>query len=479
MKILLTGATGYIGQHLLMKLLGEGLTVYCCVRDPSRFNIPKDFGKQVKVIKYDFVNPDPLCELPLDLDVAYYLIHSMSASVSSFENLEEIAARNFRGLVKSTNIKQIIYLSGICNDQTLSQHLQSRLRVENELRAGQIPVTVLRAGIIVGAGSASFELIRDIVEKLPVMIAPKWLQTRCQPISIENVLDFLSAVKLNQRYYDASYDIGGPDILTYKAMLLEFSKVRGLGRKILSVPLMTPRLSSYWLYFVTSVSYPLAVNLVNSMKVEVICRPNNLAKELGISLIPYRASIQKALRVYGRDEIIASWKDALSSSYQGSELEDFQEVPKYGCMQDRRVIDLEDKRERVLENIWAIGGERGWYYGNWLWRLRGIIDKFFGGVGLRRGRTHANKLEPGDALDFWRVLDASKERKRLLLLAEMKLHGEAWLEFQIIKENGKHLLYQTATFRLKGLLGRMYWYAVLPLHYFVFNGMIRRIKAYQ
>jgi uncharacterized protein YbjT (DUF2867 family) len=417
--------------------------------------------------------------VPGTFDVAYYLIHSMAASTDSFDDMETRSAENFLSLTQDCKLKQIIYLSGISNDTALSKHLSSRLHVEAVLQGGTAALTVLRAGIIVGAGSASFELIRDIVEKLPVMITPKWLKTRCQPIAIGNVLEFLVGVALQPQYYDQSFDIGGKEILSYKEMLLGFAKVRGLRRTIWTVPVMTPRLSSYWLYFVTSVSYPLAVNLVNSMKVDVICKPNHLAEDLKIKLIPYPEAITLALSLYEGDGLISSWKDALSSSYAGSGLENFKGVPSFGILSDRREQDITGHRQQVLANIWAIGGQRGWYYGNWLWRIRGFVDKLMGGVGLRRGRTSDTQIEAGDALDFWRVLDADHANGRLLLFAEMKLPGEAWLEFQILSTPNGEKLVQTATFRPKGLLGRLYWYAVVPLHFFVFNGMIRNIVAYR
>lgn len=478
MKILLTGATGYIGQHLLKKLLHEGHEVICCVRNPQRFVVPKGYEDKVRVEKVDFLDMDPDRRLDYEVDVAYYLIHSMSSSLKDFDQMEERAAANFGAFLSKFGTKQVIYLGGISNEKSLSKHLSSRCKVETVLRESGFPLTVLRAGIIVGAGSASFELIRDIVEKLPLMITPKWLHTKCQPISIDSVLEFLVGVILKEKYYDQVYDIGGEEILTYKEMLLQYAEVRGLIRRIFVIPLMTPRLSSYWLYFVTRVSYRLAVNLVDSMKVEVICRPNNLAKELGIEVKSYKKAVESALKIYGSGKVEASWMDALSSSFGDNDLEQHIEVPAYGCLIDAKEMPISDGNDRILQNIWSIGGTRGWYYGNWLWRIRGFIDKLFGGVGLRRGRTHENKLNAGDALDFWRVLVADRNSKRLLLFAEMKLPGEAWLEFKIEGEGKDAKLKQTATFRPKGLWGRAYWYMLLPFHIFLFHGMINRIVQF-
>ncbi len=479
MNILLTGATGYIGQHLLRSLLKAGHQITCCVRNPKMFSIPKGAENQIILFEVDFVKMPADRRLSGTFDVAYYLIHSMAASTGSFDDMETKSAENFLQLTQNCELKQVIYLSGISNETQLSKHLSSRKNVEVILGGGKAPLTVLRAGIIVGAGSASFELIRDLVEKLPVMIAPKWLNTRCQPISIGNVQEFLVGVALQPKYYNQSFDIGGPEILTYKEMLLGFAKVRKLRRTIIAVPVMTPRLSSYWLYFVTTVSYPLAVNLVNSMKVEVICKPNNLSEELKIKLISYPDAIKMALSLYEEDKLFSSWKDALSSSFAGTGLETFKGVPTFGILKDRRELNITGMRSRVLENIWAIGGQRGWYYGNWLWRIRGFVDKLVGGVGLRRGRTNESVIEPGDALDFWRVIEADHQAGRLLLFAEMKLPGEAWLEFQIEPTTEGEKLVQTATFRPHGLFGRLYWYVLSPMHYFIFNGMIRRIVAFK
>jgi hypothetical protein len=343
--------------------------------------------------------------------------------------------------------------------------------VEKILEKGKYNYTALRAGIILGSGSASFEIIRDLVEKLPLMVAPRWLMTKSQPIAVRNVIQFLSKSLFNEYTYNKKFDIGGPDILTYKDMILRFAKIRGLKRWIFVLPILTPRLSSYWLYFITSTSYTLAVNLVNSMKVSVICQKNDLAERLNIELFDFDKAIELAFLRIQQNEVISSWIDALSSGVMNSKLAQHIQVPSYGCFKDikrRRAKDIEN----VLNNIWSIGGNTGWYYGNWLWNIRGLIDKLMGGVGLRRGRTNPDEIKPGDALDFWRVLLADRAKKRLLLYAEMKLPGEAWLEFTIDEND---YLYQKATFRPRGIQGRLYWYVMLPFHYFIFNGMINNL----
>jgi uncharacterized protein YbjT (DUF2867 family) len=395
----------------------------------------------------------------------------MSTSTGDFEEMEEISALNFRDCIQLTKANQVIYLSGIVNEEKLSKHLTSRKHVEEILASGSYALTTLRAGIIIGSGSASFEIIRDLVEKLPVMIAPRWLDTKSQPVAIRNVIEFLSGVFMKEKTFNHSYDIGGPDILTYKQMLLRFAKVRGLKRWIGIVPVMTPKLSSYWLYFITSTSYSLAQNLVDSMKVEVICKEDNLKELLGISPVSYEDAIREAFEKIELNQVSSSWKDALTSNTLNDGISRYAEVPVNGCYFDKRKLHIADS-EKVLNKIWSIGGSTGWYYANWLWGIRGFIDKLFGGVGLRRGRKNQTEISPGEALDFWRVLIADKKEKRLLLFAEMKLPGEAWLEFRIDKNN---VLHQTATFRPLGLWGRIYWYSVLPFHGFIFRGMIRNI----
>lgn len=470
MKILLTGATGYIGKRLLPILVAQGHDVICCVRDKNRFYIPIEFKDHIEVIEVDFLKKESLLNIPESIDTAYYLIHSMSSSSDNYDELERISAENFVERVNQTQVKQVIYLSGIVNDKSLSKHLSSRKQVEDVLSSGTFAMTTLRAGIIVGSGSASFEIIRDLVNKLPVMITPKWLNTKCQPIAINDVLEFLSKSLLNPLTYNQSFDIGGPDILTYKEMLLAFAKAKNLRRWIFTVPVMTPKLSSYWLYFVTSTSYKLASALVSSMKVEVVCKDTRINELLSVQPMTYEMALSKALVKVEEDQVASSWKDSLVSGRFNTNLTEYLKVPKKGCFIDRRKKEIIN-RELTIERIWSIGGETGWYYGNWLWNIRGFIDKLFGGVGLRRGRTNKHSIHSGDVLDFWRVLYADKEKGKLVLFAEMKLPGEAWLEFKIIGNT----LYQSATFRPRGIWGKLYWYSVLPFHGFIFEGMLRKL----
>tara|TARA_E500000331_G_scaffold243743_1_gene234189 strand:- start:455 stop:1870 length:1416 start_codon:yes stop_codon:yes gene_type:complete len=466
MKILLTGATGYIGKRLLPVLVDGGHDVVCCVRDINRFNPPHSVKEKIEVIEIDLLDKHSLNKIPEDIDGAYYLVHSMSSS-GDYDNLEKKSAINFREAINKTNLNHLIYLSGIINEVKLSKHLNSRKNVEIELGKGKYNFTTLRAGIIIGEGSSSFEIIRDLVEKLPVMITPKWLRTKSQPIGVTDVIRFLHKSLFKSETYKNDFDIGGPDILSYKAILLKFAKIRNLKRRIFIIPIMTPRLSSYWLYFVTSVSYKLSIALVNSMKVEVVCRDNKLEEILNIKTEQIELSLQKAFNKIENNQIVSSWKDSLISGNMNMNISDFINVPIFGCFKDKRERTYENL-ENCLDRVWKIGGITGWYYANWLWKLRGFIDKLFGGVGLRRGRTNEIELCAGDTVDFWRVLYANKQEGKLLLFAEMKLPGEAWLEFKVHENK----LIQTATFRPRGLLGRLYWYCVLPFHSYIFNGMI-------
>ena len=470
MKILITGATGYIGKRLIHTLTNQGHQVVCAVRDILRFDSLAYNKDTLEVVEVDFLKPETLAFIPNDIEVAYYLIHSMSNSTADFDELEKTCAINFKTYISKTQTKQVIYLSGISNDHNLSKHLASRKNVEKELVSKDYALTTFRAGIIVGSGSASFEIIRDLVEKLPLMVTPKWLNTKSQPIGVRDVMGFLSKAAGNASVFNQTFDIVGPEILSYKTMLLQFAKVRKLKRYILTIPIMTPKLSSYWLYFVTSTSYKLAQNLVASMGVEIIGKPSNINDLLQITPMNYATAVKKAFVKIEQNEIISSWKDSFVSGRLNKNAHNYINIHVYGCFRDHQKIEI-DNNEKVIDRVWRIGGNTGWYYGTILWKIRGLIDKMLGGIGLRRGRKSDTDLDIGDALDFWRVIYANKEHQKLLLYAEMRLPGEAWLEFKI--EN--NVLYQTATFRPKGLWGRMYWYMMLPFHWFIFKGMITNI----
>lgn len=471
MKVLLTGANGYIGTRLLPLLLEKGHEVYALVRSYKRIQVPQKFEKQVHIIQADLLDAQSLEKIPDDIDIAYYLVHSMSSSAEKFTSLEAESAMHFRDRISSTKVRQIIYLSGIVNDELLSHHLASRKNVETILRQGKVPVTTLMAGIIIGAGSASFEIIRDLVEKLPIMVAPKWTKNLTQPIAIRDVLEYLILVLGHPACIGQRFEIGGPDVLSYKDLLLEFARIRALRRWIITVPVLTPKLSSYWLYFITSASFPLAQSLVESLKNNAICKENSIERIFPKKLLNFETAVRRSFNCIEEDDVPSSWKDAIGNSTLNPDLSTYVQVPHFGTLLDIQVVPFKQSPEQVQERIWSIGGSNGWMYMNWAWKMRGFIDKLVGGIGLRRGRTHPARLKEGDALDFWRVLVADRINHRLLLYAEMKLPGEAWLEFKIIN----HTFYQTATFRPHGLLGRVYWYALFPFHYFIFRGLAKAL----
>ena len=478
MRILLTGSTGYIGRRLLPEMVKQGHDVVCPVRDRRRFDF-EDFSdgflEHVEVIECDFSRRESLQKLPKNLDVAFYFLHSLTIGGKEFMDIERQTAENFIDYLVDTSVQQIIYLGGIVNDKGLSEHLTSRHNVEGILSSSSIPLTVLRSAIVIGSGGSSFEIIRDLVEKLPVMITPKWLLSRCQPIGISNVLSYLIGVMGKEQAYNQVFDIGGKDILTYKEMLLQFAEIRGLKRWIITLPVLSIRLSSLWLYFVTSTSYRLARNLVDSMKNEVVCKDDSIDQIVSIEKLSYKQSLERTFQKIDNQDIISSWKDTIADPAFNHILLERMEPPIYGCFKDTRKVDFSHDQEDVFQRIWEIGGARGWYYGDFLWKIRGLLDKLVGGVGLRRGRRSPTDLKNGDALDFWRVLDADKNGKRLLLFAEMKLPGEAWLEFKIRSSNDHFQLIQIATFRPLGVWGRLYWYAVLPFHGPIFSNMSKRI----
>jgi hypothetical protein len=343
------------------------------------------------------------------------------------------------------------------------------------LRTGKVPVTILMAGIIIGSGSASFEIIRDLVEKLPIMIAPKWLKQMTQPIAVRDVLTYLTDVLGSAACFNQSFEIGGPNVMSYKELLLKFAKIRGLKRIIITMPVLTPRLSAYWLYLITSTSFSLARFLVESLINNAVCKENRIQKLFPRNLLTYEESLRLTFTRIAEDWIPSSWKDSMSGSHLSPDLSRYIQVPTFGTLVDRHVVSFFGPVEEVQKRIWSLGGDRGWPAMNWAWVLRGFIDKLVGGVGLRRGRTHPTRLRAGDALDFWRVLLADETNRRLLLYAEMKLPGEAWLEFQIIPRETGGEIHQTASFRPHGLWGRFYWYSLYPIHVFIFRQLARRI----
>ena len=480
MRILLTGANGYIGMRLLPVLVEAGHEVTCVVRDRNRFQPSPDLLNKINIIEFDFLQPENALQHfnKKYFDVAYYLIHSLGDTSTTLKEYEIRSAGCFVLVATLTQVKQIVYLSGISNEKNLSKHLMARKAVKDVFMRSGIAYTIFEAGIIVGSGSVSFEIIRDLTEKLPVMIVPRWLNSRCQPIAIRNVINYLHRCLLNEQTLFKTFEIGGPDVLTYKQILLEFAAVRGYKRYIFSLPVFFPGPSAYWLYFTTSANITIARQLVQSMKNDVICKEHTIHEIIPQELIPYREAIKLAFLKIEQNMVVSSWTDAASSSLSRLDVNQYVEVPVNGCYKVRKWIEIDkDKVEEIATRFFGIGGNQGWYYADKLWRIRGLMDKLVGGVGLGRGRRSDVDIQPGDALDFWRVLLVDRKNYRLLLFAEMKLPGEAWLEFSIVKNENRCLLKQTATFRPRGILGRNYWYAMLPFHYFIFRNMLKRIAG--
>lgn len=358
MKILLTGSTGYIGRRLLPVLLANGNEIICLVRDKRRFDwddFSSDELSRIEVIEADLTQP--IKHNPFQIDVAYYLVHSMSSSNQDFSELESQSALNFINYVNLSNARQIIYLSGIANDNQLSDHLLSRKNVEDILRTAAMPVTILRAAIIIGSGSASFEIIRDLVEKLPVMIAPRWLKTKCQPIGIRNVIEYLNGALLKPETYNQTFDIGGADVLTYKQMLLQYAAARNLKRWIITVPVLTPRLSSLWLYFVTSTSYSLARALVDSMKNEVVCQDTRIQKVIPTTVLTYQQALHLAFERIQQRNVVSSWKDTISTTTLNTDFLNQIRVPEYGVLTVNKLFHLKDLPKRLLKTSGELEGQ--------------------------------------------------------------------------------------------------------------------------
>lgn len=480
MHVLVTGANGYIGLRLMQALIDAGHEITAVVRDRRRFPMA-NFGEnqtRLHLVEADFLDAATLVNLPREIDAAYYLIHSMGSG-GDFARKEETCAGNFSHAAKTQGWKRIIYLGGLAADEgPLSEHLSSRRRVEEILRRSGVPVTVLRASIIVGSGSASFEIIRDLAEKLPVLVTPRWVHTHCQPITIRNVLDYLTAVLQHPETARGSYDIGGPEVMSYLDLIKGYCRVRGLKRIFLPTRLLSPRLSSGWLCLLTSTSFPLARSLVDSLTHETVCHDSKIREIVPLELLTYREAVERALARIAQNHVPSSWIDSLAAGTLPPRLFDAIKVPEHGVLTDSRVVPLTAPRDEVVARIWAIGGDSGWPSMNWAWKLRGMADKMAGGIGIRRGRRHPEDLHVGDALDFWRVLLADRPKGRLILYAEMKLPGEAWLEFAIEDSpDGSHTLRQTATFRPQGLLGRLYWLAVLPFHWLLFPRMAAKLAS--
>lgn len=461
MKVLVTGATGYVGKRLTIQLLKDGHEVVALVRDPSRYNKPEG---NVTVVTGDLAKS--AVELPTDLNGAYYLLHSMTSPPSEFEKTELQVVKNFLSSIEKTACKQMIYLSGLYNTKHLSPHMSSRKKVGEMLMSSSIPTTILRAGVVIGSGSASFEIIRDLVEKLPIMTAPKWIMRKCQPIAVKDVIEYLSKVLGNEQCLSKTFDVGGPDVLMYRDMLYEYARFRGLYRWIINLPVLTPKLSSYWLLLITSTDYNIARSLIESVANDAICENHEIEKIIPKKCLTYKEAIAKAMDKLENDDVSSTWRDSWSSTKFASSCSDYIHLPEFGCYHALASEPNPYPPAEVMNYILEIAGKDDWYYMDWAWRWRSYIDRLIGGPGLRRGKIHKKKVAPGDFLDFWRILLI--EDTRMLLYAEMKIPGEAWLEISI-----DDALHVKATYRPTGLLGRLYWWAMYPFHAVLFPGMCK------
>ncbi len=467
--ILLTGATGYVGGRLLTLLQQRGLRVRCLTRRPE--TLQNNLNATTDVVKGDVFEPESLPAAFAGVETAYYFVHSMGDN-RDFEAQDRIAAENFSKAAAQAGVRRVIYLGGLGNpDEKLSKHLRSRQETGDVLRAHHPQVIEFRASIVIGSGSLSFEMIRALVERLPIMICPRWVQVKAQPIAIEDLLAYLLAALDLPAAASQVYEIGGPDQVSYGQIMNEYARQRGLSRWMIPVPLLTPYLSSLWLGLVTPLYARVGRKLVESLRNPTLVS-NNLAKTT-FSVRPrsYGAAIARALVNEDREFAETSWSDALSSAGKSPTWGGH----RYGSrLVDSRTMTVKASPEQAFAPIRKIGGRTGWYYGNWLWSVRGFLDLLIGGVGVRRGRRDPEKLRVGDPLDFWRV-EAYEPNQRLRLHAEMKLPGRAWLEFEVTPTEGGSTIRQTAIFDPLGLAGLLYWYGIYPLHQFVFAGMLRNL----
>jgi len=471
--ILVTGATGYVGGRLVSRLLAAGHRVRCLVRDAGRLR-GRSWADRVETVEGDVLLPDTLLPAMAGVEAAYYLIHSMS-DTSEFHRRDLQAARNFGSAAREADVSRIIYLGGLGDPAAdLSEHLRSRQETGEALREAGVPVTAFRAAVIVGSGSVSFEMIRYLTERLPVMVCPRWVFTRVQPIGIRDVLDYLVAALETPESTGRVVEIGGADVLTYGEMMMGYAEVRGLRRFLLPVPVLTPSLSSYWVHWVTPIPVEIAHPLIEGLRNEVVVR-DDTARQVFPSIRPmdYRSAVRLALTRLERGEIETVWSGALSSTR--GDRPPVMLAMRDGMIVERRQLMVAARPDVVYGVFSGMGGRRGWLYANWAWEIRGLLDRLTGGVGLRRGRRHPNQLRVGDALDFWRV-ESVIPGQLLRLRAEMRAPGLAWLEFETRpREGGGAGLLQTAFFAPKGLWGLLYWYLLYPMHTLIFSGMIRQI----
>ncbi len=461
-RILVLGAAGFIGKHLIPKLLAEGHFVRGLFRNPGRLNRSQWSG--VEIFQGDLLIPDSLPDIFRDIDIVYYLVHSMSDGDRDFEESERRAAQNVSEVASKSGVKRIIYLGGLGNrEKPQSRHLRSRHEVGDILRHSGLPVTEFRAAIIIGSGGASFEIIHHLVNRLPVMICPRWVYTKTQPIGIDDVIQYLAESVRGESSTGKVIDIGGPEVVTYGEMMMTVARVLELKRLLVSVPVLTPRLSSYWVNLVTPASVSLARTLIDSLKYETICENDQALRLFGIKPLSLETVVRQALAPAVPDHAPEGLDKFLSG------------IDSSHIYKDTRIVEIDASVATVDRVVTSAGGANGWFFANWLWTCRGFLDRLVGGVGMRRGRPHRDKVAAGECLDFWRVEEYTAER-RFLLRAEMKVWGRAWLEFRMVpKSESRTQLVQTAYYYPKGLTGNIYWFSVKPIHAVVFAGMIKAI----
>lgn len=473
-RILVTGATGYVGGRLVPRLMEKvDAKLRILVRDATRIEGRKWNGVEIfegDVADFEFVKTSLK-----DVKVAFYLIHSMLTGEKQFADRDLKAAENFGRAAFECGVEKIIYLGGLgdSENEKLSLHLKSRQETGQCLANGGVPVIEFRAGMIIGSGSLSFEMLRHLTERVPIMVAPKWIKTRSQPIAIRDVLAYLiSAVDYSPNGHEI-FEIGGPDRLSYEQMIRIYAEERKLKRRIIPVPVLTPRLSSYWVNLVTPIPSAIARPLIDGLKNELLVHSEKAISKFHITPTPFVTALRLALERTLSEEIETRWTSALSSSLPTGRMPVKLEA-REGLVREERSVFVKASPERAFDVISSLGGQKGYFYLNWLWQIRGWIDRLLGGVGLRRGRRASRDLQVGDAIDFWRV-EALEESKLLRLRAEMKVPGKAWLEFQLISHAHGCQIIQRALFEPKGLFGLIYWYGIYPLHAVIFGGMIRAI----
>src|ERR1035437_8356760 len=470
-RVLVTGATGYIGGRLVPRLSAKGHQLRCVARNPDRLEGQRWPG--VEIVRGDLENPEDTTRVLQGIDVAYYLVHSMAAG-EAFRERDRLMALAFGRAAAKAGVRRIIYLGGLGDPEKVrSKHLVSRQEVGRCLAAGGVPVIQFRAAVIVGSGSASFEIICHLIERIPVMIAPTWVNTACQPIGVRSVLEYLVEA-LDHPTAEGIYEIGGEDILSYREMMVHYARIRGLRRFIVSLPVPKPEFSGRWVDLLTPVPFSIAQPLVESLQTQMVVRDERARTAFSVKTTGYDEAVRLALTRLEHDRVETTWASSLSSLTQDQPEADVLGSHE-GMLLDRHRRRVKATPSRVFEAICSLGGEEGWPVGNALWQLRGMMDRMAGGVGMRRGRRHPRELRVGDPLDFWRV-EALEVPHVLRLGAEMKLPGRAWLQSEVLPDSGGSRVEQTAFFEPRGILGYLYWFSVLPFHRFVFPGFIGALK---